>query len=387
MEPRPRAGRRIGVAFSVVLVSLLAVAGWVVFVGAPDSSRSSSSAYPSSDPRPTAAALIGGRPASEVAFVLFVGNVGENASVAAVDPASGDEIASYPTGHDPGAAASMAGDRLYVASGVDTASSLSVIDTETGHVLQQVRFPNRWMNTLPAYFPVMALSPDGRWLYALKVQSIAPEADIYSVAVFDTGRGEFLDAELALPGCIGGLLVPLDSRLAVACPHSGIFLSAPVSANGTFGPTSSTQASDFGFIGAARLDNSSDVVLLTKANKIVRVGSDGVSPVLAVVGEGAETPIFGAFAVSPDGSRAFVGLGDPSSERITTIQAYDLKAGGRTASARLPTDAWTMTLAADGTRLFAPSPGAQQVLVLETSQLQLVGKLPMKAPPVFVLGQ
>ncbi len=370
----------------VVAVTLIVVTSWIVFAGRLDRSRSGSDGSSSKDPRPSVAALMGGTPAKDVEFVLLVADVGQNATIEAVDPASGAEKASYPTGYDPGATASRAGDRLYVASSVDISSDLAVIDTATGQVLHRVTFPDRWMNTLPEYFPVMALSPDGRWLYALKVQSVAPETDIYSVAVFDTERRVFLGTELALPGCVGGLLVPLDAKLAVACPHSGTLLSAPISADGTFGPTSSTQASDSGLTGAARLANSSDVLLLTKANKIVRVGSDGVSPVLAIAGEGPDSPVFGAFAVSPDGSKAFVGIGGPSSERITTVEAYDLGVGARTASTRLATDAWTMTLAADGTRVFLPSPRARQILVLETTQLHLVGNLPMKGPPVFVAG-
>ena len=243
------------------------------------------------------------------------------------------------------------------------------------------------MNTLPAYFPVMALSPNRRWLYALKVQSTGQQADIYSVVVFDTKHGAFLPGELAIPGCIGGLLIPLDSKLAVACPHSGALFSAPISADGVFGLPSSTQASDFGFVGAAHLPNSTDVMLLTKANKIVRVGAAGVSLILVVAGEGVEVPVFGAFAVSPDGSRAYVGLGGPSSEQISTIQAYDLTTGQRIASIRLPTDAWTMTLAADGKMLFAPSQSATQVYVLEIGQLRLVGRLPVTAPPAMVVGR
>ncbi|OGN87997.1 MAG: hypothetical protein A2X23_07510 [Chloroflexi bacterium GWC2_73_18] len=359
----------------------VAVVSFFLLSSAPSPGTESPSAVVSARPP-----MIGGTPADEAVFVLLARNVDQDASVVAVDPATGEAAASYAAGHDPAAAVSSGGDRLYLSSGLGYGSNLSVIETSTGQVVRRIGFPDRWDNTLPPYFPTMALAPDGRWLFALRARSVGPERDIYTVAVFDAVQGEFLADELPMAGCIGGLLVPGSSSLDVACPHTGILLSFPALGNGRFDPPSSVQASERFVAGAARLPGSPDVLLVTDAGRVIRVGADGVSVIVVLAEAGADQPQFAGFAVSPDRSRLYVGRGEGRLGSISRIEAYEMATGARSAEVELPAPGWTMRLSRDGERLYVAAHETLQLLVFETRGLRLVATWRMPDRPALVLA-
>ena len=314
---------------------------------------------------------VGASPIKEI-FILVVPRLNVAGSILAVDPVSGAVVKSIPTGFDPMAALSAKHDRLYVASTHETSGYLSVIETATGSVVSKVPFANRWMNTLPAYFPTMALSGDGRWVYALGFESVAPEQDIYSIAVFDVAQGKFADERVGIPGCIGGILVPAPSRLWVACPHSGAVFSAPVSGDGTVGSPSSLDVAPNGLIAATRRGNTNDILVLTKTGRVLAVGDNGVEPVATLPDSVVPQLQFGAFAVSLDGSSFSVGTGGPADNRLSRIQNYNIGEASASADLQLPRNAWTITLSPDGSRLFAPSFDTGKLLVLDARTLRIL---------------
>jgi DNA-binding beta-propeller fold protein YncE len=309
---------------------------------------------------------------NEEVFVLVVPRLNVAASILAVDPRSGGELNSFLTGDDPMAVLSSKRDRLYAASSRGTLGYMSVIETATGRVVTDVPFANRWMNTLPAYFPTLALSGDGHWVYALGVQSVAPEQDIYSVAVFDVEQGKFIDERVGIPGCVGGILVPAPSRLWVACPHTGAVFSAPVSSDGTVGSPSSLDVAPNGLIAAARRGNTNEVLVLTKTGRVLSVGDKGVEPIAAIPDSVVPELQFGAFAISPDGSAYWLATGGPADNRLSRILRYNIGAASASADLHLPRNAWTITLSPDGSRLYAPSLDTGKLLVLDAESLRIL---------------
>jgi hypothetical protein len=323
---------------------------------------------------------------NSVLVLISRGPDDEQSSVVALDVATARVLVSYATGLDPAAAVSRTGKRLYVASGIQQSSNLEITDLTTGRV-ERVAFANRWLNTLAAHFATIALSLDERWLYALKHWSTGPQTDVYTIAVFDTQAGRFLEEELPLAGCIAAVLLPSDSTLDVACPHTGIFLSFPILPNGSFGPPSSLQASDHLIMGAVRVPGTGDVLLVTDVRGVVRVKAGEATVAFRLTDGGGDLPAFGAVAISPDGSRLFVGLGGITpTGRISTIEAYDIRTGARTDNVRLPSAAWSIALNDAGTLLYAPANETKQLFVLDARDLHIVETFEMSGYPAMVVG-
>ena len=321
------------VPLAALAVCAVAVVSFFLLSSAPSPGTESPSAVVSARPP-----MIGGTPADEAVFVLLARNVDQDASVVAVDPATGEAAASYAAGHDPAAAVSSGGDRLYLSSGLGYGSNLSVIETSTGQVVRRIGFPDRWDNTLPPYFPTMALAPDGRWLFALRARSVGPERHLH-------GR------------CLR-----------------------------RFDPPSSVQVSERFVAGAARLPGSPDVLLVTDAGRVIRVGADGVSVIVILAEAGADQPQFAGFAVSPDRSRLYVGRGEGRLGSISRIEAYEMATGARSAEVELPAPGWTMRLSRDGERLYVAAHETLQLLVFETRGLRLVATWRMPDRPALVLA-
>jgi hypothetical protein len=317
----------------------------------------------------------------DTVFVVLVPDQGDTHHIIGLDTASGATAISLATDFDPAAAVTPDDLRLYVASG----EYLSEIDPSSGATLKQTRFGDRWMNTLPAYFPTMALSPGGRWLFVLKHRTAGAEADVYSVAVYDTVKGQFLEEELSLPGCAGGFLLPDTSTLTVACTHLGLVLSSVVNHDGSFGLVSSTKASERRLVGAARVPGRAETLVLTDNGRVLRLGRDGVVPIMILADDTSAEPILGSFAVSPDGSRLFVGIGDVSTRAISHIETYAVSSGERLAQVELPNPAFTMALAASGALLYATAYDARELMVIDADTLRILDRFALPERPSLVL--
>lgn len=371
----PRLNRLV-ILILAVGIGAVAVAWWTL-MGTSDS------------PLPPAgqASIEAGDPASAL-FVLLMPSVDVAGELVSLDPVSGASPFSVSTSTDAALAAAPEDGRLYVASGQDTGSQLSVVDASTGSPLAQVGFPDRWMGTLPAYFPTLALSADGRWLFALGHESPGPGQDAYFVRVFDTVRSSFLEEELSLPACVGGILIPGEAILDVACPHSGIVLSTSVGPDGEFGHTAATEVSDQGIASAIRLPGEAGLVVLTNPGRVVRLDRDGLTDLFEIDAAEQGAPVFDALEVSPDGATLYVGLVARREGRIGIIEAYELSSGSKVASAALPdeAEAWTLSIGASGERLYAPSRDAQRVLVFDADGLELIYELDVPGSPAIVVG-
>jgi YVTN family beta-propeller protein len=164
--------------------------------------------------------------AADLVYVLDAAALAETSSVVVVDAATGDVVREYPAGRDPAMALSPDGTRLFLASRWgDEASQtdrLDLIDTATGEVVRSVPLEHRWANTLPAYFPTIEVSEDGRWVHVLQTKVLGGDSAEYSVATVNAQNGQALPENAATPGCgAAWIRSPAGSpRVDLVC-HSG----------------------------------------------------------------------------------------------------------------------------------------------------------------------
>jgi len=366
-------------------VALFAFAAFVVLIAASalrPQTPATAERPSASGERPSASAK---RPSAAIAtpadlIVLMAASVDQPGSVVRL-PADGSTLALIDTDFDPAFATTSSGDRIYVASGLDEDGVLTTIDARTGKKIAEVPFTDRWRNTLPAYFDVLTVSPDDRWLYGLSFQSLGAERDGYYLRIFDVAKGQFL-REIVQLSCVGGLTLPGRGDLVIACPHSGALLSVSIGAAGDVGLIGSTEISQSGIAGAARLPGSQGTLVLTKEGNVVRVDRKGVNLLFKTTG--TLPPAFDGLDVSPDGKTIYVARGTTSRGMIGSIKAYDI-AGKQLASSNLDEAAWTMSISKDGRYVLLPAHGAGAILMLDANTLQTVDQIEAGGAPVQVI--
>lgn len=285
---------------------------------------------------------------------------------------------------DPVIAATSDGSQVFVLSGLDEGSALSAIDAASGTTLTTVAVPGRWRGTLPAYFDVLTVSADDRWVFILGFFSAGAERDGYFFHVYDVARGALLPDVVPLPGCAGGLLLPGPADLEIMCPHSGTILSTSIDADGSPDIITSVDVSLAGLAGASRLPGGQGTIVLTREGNIVRVGQAGVERLFSV-DEGI-APVFDSVEVSPSGELIAVARGTTSgSGIISEVELYSLD-GERVASHRLEQPAWSMTVDRTGSRLLLPVMTAEEVVVLNFDDLSPQEPILVPGTPVWVVG-
>jgi len=149
-------------------------------------------------------------------------HAGSPGQVLLVDPDSAQIVGRLIVGSAPEIALSPDGSHLYVASMLDAGDMLSVIDTTTGATLGSVPINNRAQYTSMPDTPVIAVSPDGLWVYILEMRTISRLHDEFTLASFDVAKNAFLPEAPVLPGCVSGLLFPSPNgqQVQVVCRGS-----------------------------------------------------------------------------------------------------------------------------------------------------------------------
>lgn len=316
-------------------------------------------------------------------LVLSVASVERPGTVATYGGTSPAVIAD--TDVDPAIAATSNGSKLFVLSGLDAGSTLKVIGTTSGETLIEVPVPGRWRSTLPAYFDVMTVSSDDRWLFVLGFASTGAERDGYFLHVFDIAKGTLLAEPIPLPGCAGALVLPGPSDIEVMCPHSGTLLSMTLGADGSPGIIASVDVSRAGLVGAARLTGDRGTIALTREGNVVRIGRNGVERLFPIA-DGID-PTFDGLVLTPAGDRVFIARGVTSGTgNISLVEAYGLD-GRLVSSERLEEPAWSMTIDVGGSRLLLPAMDAGEIVVLDTRDLSVEGLIPVPGSPVWVIDR
>jgi hypothetical protein len=316
--------------------------------------------------------------------VFLIPDVGEPATMTAIDPTSGSVVWTHPTGVDPAAAVALDRQSIALASGLDQSSNLTIVDITTGGETSHVGFQSRWRNTLPAYFPALVRSVDDRWVFGLEFAPAGPEQDVYTVAIFDTQSQDFEAERLALPNCVGAILLPGLRRLDAVCPDAGTVISFPEVSPGAYGPPSSVRLTRGSIAGAVKRPNSDSIVVLTEAGKLIGYGPAGIEPAVALAA-GSKEPQFASFLISKDARRVYVGWRS-GSDRFSTIESFDAASGSLVASVDLPTGAWAMSLSRDGSQLFVTMHQAAELSVIDALSLEVVATHKLSAEPALILS-
>jgi DNA-binding beta-propeller fold protein YncE len=346
------------------------------------------------DAERTSAAQIAREPG--VLYVLDPQNLGMSSKVLAVDTVAGEIRRTYDAGRDPAMAVSPDGTRLYVASRDDAGDALRVIDTATGEELQEVALRNRWMSSLPAYFPTLQLSPNGRWLYVLEALVTGGDAADYSVATFDTQTGRLLPRSAEVPSCGGAAVLPAVRGMGfnAACPLSHDARRVAVSPQGAADAGSrvdlprhddgrkdrSGTPFDLWRVAWAVRGTDDDRMYAVTQNARVSVVDGAARRVTRTedlqLADDAFVP-FGAAAASPAGDRLFLGIGTVSdeldrltSDRIVVVDTETWEAGAPIETSR---EFQSLTVSPSGRYVYAISTESKSVVIVDVHLGEEVG--------------
>ena len=327
--------------------------------------------------------------ASELLYVLDPNHLADDSEVHVVDPESAQVVKTFPAAADPMMTVSPDGSRLFVASSDGVEDRLQVIDTSSGEVVASAPVHDRFGFTLPAYFPTMATSSDGRWVFVLGVTIDRPNDASYSLSTFDVRRGEFLPSPMRLGRCgAGALQFPAAGRmLHMLCPATSEVVSVEMSDNGRENSRRSVEvprASDsrtdqnrnslrLGALGGGALDADDRLFYaVTQNGQVSKVDvASGRVVETADLGLSDEeyVPLYQT-VVAPDGSTLYVGTGRIDAfnrfvgTSILVVDASTLEVESRIETSRAFT---SLALGESGGLLYAIDGVGANVMIVDTA--------------------
>jgi YVTN family beta-propeller protein len=295
--------------------------------------------------------------------------------VAVLDATSGAASASIAVGDGPSRAAlSRDGARLYVANTL--ADTLSVVDTATHAVLASIA-----VGDAPGE---LAVSPDGARVYVMVANGV--------VDVVDTAAGAVVQSFASGTGSGGLALTPDGSKLYVA----GGAIAALDAASGV---VLSTQV-----VGTAALDvaispdgSRAFATFYTfyfspvfSAGGSVAVLDTSTDAIVGYVGVGS---LPSQIALSPDGSRGFVGLTATWANTGYAAGFLPIKVVASFDTATFAVTSWTLVggtpagiaVSADGARVLVATPSVNQVALLNAATGALSGNVAVAGGPTHVV--
>ena len=318
-------------------------------------------------------------------YVLDPNELWFESEILLVDPNAGAVEGVVRTGDDPQMVLSPDGSRLYVASVVNEKDTLSVIDTATGRTLQTTALNNRKMDVFLPAWPTVARSDSGRDLLIKTAYTDNSGAQRFGLTVFDTRDQTFAPISTGPPDCPASQFLPLPAGdLAILCGlwandlrlMGGFATVSTLTIKRVALPRQSDDRRDpngnsrelWRLSGAAISSTTGNLFSITQNGKVLVVDRSG-SRVLRTIDLGLSPDEWlppKAPAISPDGTMLFVSvgaLGDQGDQRATRILAIDTTTWkSRTFSPGRPF--WSLTLAPDGSQLYALDPDGHAVVVL-----------------------
>lgn len=343
--------------------------------------------------RPAVAPLL---TAARMLAVLEVPNVAEAGAVVVLDPADGRLLYRLRVGYDPALAASLDGSRLYVASNATAPDGqplpgrpvpeLWVVDRISGQIVAKSPLPDRAMNTMPTSTPSLAVSVDGRYVYALRMRTLVPGTDRHSVAVLDAASGREL-ADVELPGCVFPSLLPVRDGLRVACLDGGAVFAITPGADGRF-PAERWQL-DAGMTVATAATGPESARLLVVTPTGVLFEFDGSLRVVRqrLLDVPAAKEAHGVGAVSSDGRLLYVGLRNRGANpELTDVVVVALDAWQQLRTVPLPVPVWSID-SGPPANLFAADRDGGSVFVLDGASVTVIRRLQGLATPALAIGR
>jgi DNA-binding beta-propeller fold protein YncE len=346
-------------------------------------------------------------------YVLDPKKGGGDSEILLVDPEQTRVMGSIRADYLPDMALSPDGKRLYVLSGAP--ATLSVIDTASGALIAAVEAGDRIQYLVLPDVPALTVSPDGRWVYVLRMHSVAPLLDVFAIATFDTAQNRMLPEEASVPNCGAGHLIPGREERSVLlfCVNSNDMRLVTLSPNGGIAAESDAVIPEIaGVPGGAgnELFTLTKVVSPTPDATSVRLltASGGTSEV-AVAGSQlreAARPAFPESSASkhltgrwiplrpwprsPDGSRIYVGSGrleNRSSGLVDAIHVVDAGSGRIDRTIQTTEPFWSIATSADKRHLYTISPATRSISVIDlstgerTASIRNMGETPVLAVP------
>ncbi|MCI0627261.1 MAG: hypothetical protein L0387_37385 [Acidobacteria bacterium] len=303
-----------------------------------------------------------------------------------LDPESGQVKGRIQAGRAPEMALSPDGGRLYLASG----DQLSVIDTAYGEPLQTVGLRYRWEYKVWPERPVMAVSPDGRWLYISKMLPGRGDAANarYTVATFDTTAGAFLPEEAQIAKGYGTVLIPSLGGFQILHMRTNEVRFLQLAPSGAIAemttlPLPERSSADVEIqLGLARgggFWNVRDGLLLPDGHTLITIMGDGrmqevdvnskkISRILVKDGLPDRWVPWRRPVCTPDGSKLYMAVGRLATRTtgmVEEILVIDTKTGQQLATIATSLPFLSLAMSPDGQYLYAPTLQASSLLVID----------------------
>jgi DNA-binding beta-propeller fold protein YncE len=331
------------------------------------------------------------KPQSGWIYVLDSNDMRDTSQVLLVNPAQASVVGTIQAGYAPDIALSIDGKRLYVASGAP--GVISVIDTETGYIIQQFPVADRLVQLVSPAIPIMTISPNGRWLAVMEMTGGPPAAVTYSVAVFDTLNNNVPVGQAPINGCgVGRLVWTSDSKSLVHCPLTNdvtlLTLDAAGQASATplmslpearapVGAASAGLPMHGGRIAyVAVLPDGENAMFFTPFGEVSEVNLLTQRTSTKVTAKPDSWLPFRDWPHSSDGKKIYVGIGTLASRSTVgpgEINVFDTSAGLYTGAIKTSVPFWSLVLSNDNRYLYAVSRSNRKILVLDTQTNKEIG--------------
>jgi DNA-binding beta-propeller fold protein YncE len=330
------------------------------------------------------------KPLSGWIYLLDGNDMGDTSQVLLVNPAQGSVVGVIQAGYAPDMALSPDGKRLYVVSGAP--GVISVVDTETGSILQQFPAGDRQVQLLSPAVPSMTVSPNGRWLAVMQMTGGSSATANYSVAVFDTLNNNVLAGQTPVDACGIGLLVWMSDRKAfvhclsinnvsvLALNGAGQASAAPLvplpEARRPGGEAGVPLPRHVGVAYIAFLPDGENAVFFTPFGEVSEVNLSTQRISTKVAAKTDSWIPFRDWPQSSDGKKIYIGTGvlaSRSSGEPGEINVFDTAAGQYTGAIRTSVPFWSLVLSKDDRYLYAVSRSTRKVLILDTLTNKEIG--------------
>ena len=336
------------------------------------------------------------RPQSGWLYVLDSNDMRETAQVLLVNPFQRAVVGTIQVGYAPDMALSPDGRRLYVASGAR--GVISVVNTETGSLVQQFPEEDRTVQLLAPVVPIMTVSPNGRWLAVVEMTGSTDKTATYSLSIFDALNSYALAGHTSMDTCgIGRLKWMNDARAFMQCYLFNNINVLTLSGGGQPSvtplvqlPESIRPSGDAGFLVPKHGGRVTHVAFLPDGENAMLFSAFGevyganlllqqVSKEIGVMGGSAFSPLRN-WPQSSGGKKVYIGLGDVSmrtsgSGEVSEIDVFDTQSGQFTVEFKSSVPFWSLALSKDDRYLYGVARTSKKILIFDTLTNQEVGKI------------
>lgn len=329
------------------------------------------------------------KPTSGWLYVLDSNKGNQPAQVRLIDPKNGTIEGTIYSGYAPDIALSPNGTRLYITSGVTGEGVLTVIDTAKGTIIRTAEVGDRSIYIAIPWVPQVVPSPDGRFVYIMKMRIIKPGQDEHTIATFDTTEGRILPEEAPVPNCGVAHLLPtsVERKLAVHCretnslrilqlkPDGGLATQFEVELPSKASPVNH----EFAVFSSFFLQGQTMAVIMGDGSALqIDTGKWSRRNISTPALADRWVP-FRTWPQSPDGTRIYFGsssLTDQSSGDVDQIHVLETTTWEQKATVKTSMPFWSLAVSHNGKYLYAISASKQTLLIIDTTNYEEIQAIP-----------